>query len=187
MLDTKEKFSHLTVSLHWLVGVTIIALLAVGIYMEENEADALYLIHKSIGVLIFIAVLWRVIWRVRNGWPKPAGNYKKVERVLSKITHWILIIGTVLMPVSGMLMSGAGGHGFGIFGLELVAMNPDPLNPEEMIPLNQSLAELGHILHGAGGNLMILAILLHILGAFKHHLVDKDGTLRRMLGADIGR
>lgn len=185
MRDTKEKFSSLTVALHWIVGVTIIALLAVGIYMESNEVFALYDIHKSIGIIIFAFVLARVIWRVQNGWPTPAGNYSNIEHVMAKVVHWVLIIGTLLLPISGMLMSGAGGHGLAVFGLELLAENPDPANPGEVIALNGALAGLSHQMHGLGGNLMILAIVLHVVGALKHHMVDKDGTLRRMFGASL--
>lgn len=185
MPDNKDKLSPVTVSLHWLVGITIIALLAVGIYMKEFEVLGLYNIHKSTGVLIFAFILARVAWRAKNGWPEPAGNYKRTERLLAKITHWVLLAGTVIMPVSGMMMSGAGGYGFGIFSLTIMAPNPDPGNPQEVVPLNETVAELGHELHEITGYLLIAAVLLHIAGALKHHIVDKDGTLRRMLGADI--
>ena len=67
--DTEEKLSAVTVGLHWLIGITIISLIAVGIYMEENEIFFLYPIHKSIGILIFLFVLIRVVWRIANGWP----------------------------------------------------------------------------------------------------------------------
>lgn len=185
MKDTQNRLSHLTISLHWLIALTIIGLLATGIYMEENKAYALYPIHKSIGIIIFVFVMIRVVWRVINGWPEPASTYKKIEQITAKIVHWILIVGTVLMPVSGMMMSGGGGHGLDIFGLEILAVNFDPNNPKEIIALNETVGEIGHKLHGLCGNIMIAAILLHIAGAFKHHFMDKDGTLRRMLGFKI--
>ncbi len=181
MSDTQEALSSITRSLHWLIGLSIIALIAVGIYMEETETFALYPIHKSLGVLVFPFVLFRVIWRMKEGWPSPAGNYSTLEHVLSKAVHWVLIIGTVAFPISGMMMSGAGGHGIPLFGLELLAANPDPANPMEVIPLNKDIAGLGHTIHGIAGNVMILAIVLHLVGALKHHLVDKDSTLRRMI------
>jgi cytochrome b561 len=67
MRDTKDKLSNLTIFLHWVVGLTIIALAAVGVYMSENEAFELYPIHKSIGVLIFAVIIVRVYWRFVNG------------------------------------------------------------------------------------------------------------------------
>lgn len=184
-MDTQAKLSSRTVALHWIVGVMMIALLAVGVYMEENEAYALYPWHKSFGVLILLFVLPRIAWRMKNGWPQAVGDYSTVEKLLSKLVHWLLIIGTLLMPISGFMMSALGGHGVDLFGLELVARNPDPADPQNVLPLNGSLAQLGHTLHGLGGNVLIGAVLLHLVGAFKHHLVDKDGTLRRMLGKTV--
>ena len=185
MKDTKEKLSRLTIALHWLVGLTIIGLITVGIYMKENEAFALYPIHKSVGVLVFAFVLWRVVWRAMNGWPVPAGDYSTLEHILAKVVHWTLIAGTVLFPISGFVMSAAGGHGVAVLGVELVAANPDPANPGEVIALNAGMAGFAHNMHGILGNVMIAAILLHMVGAFKHHLSDRDGTLRRMLGARV--
>jgi cytochrome b561 len=95
------------------------------------------------------------------------------------------MIGTVALPVSGVLMSGAGGHGLAIFGWELLAENIDPNNLEEVIPLNKTLAGLSHEIHEIAGNVIIVAIVLHLIGALKHHIIDKDGTLRRMLGSSL--
>lgn len=65
-------------------------------------------------------------WRIRNGWPKPVGDYTSVEKRVSKLVHWLLIIGTGLMPICGVMMSAMGGHGVPFFGGELIARNPDP-------------------------------------------------------------
>ena len=170
--DSAAKFSATTICLHWVVGLSVIGLLAVGIYMENMEAYALYPLHKSFGVIIFFIALARIIWRIRNGWPTPAGQHEHWERLLARTTHWVLIIGTVLMPISGFLMSSLGGHGVSVFGLELVPANPDP-------------AGFAHETHFVAGVAMIVALLAHVGGALKHHVMDKDGTLRRMLGARL--
>ncbi len=180
--DSKQKLSPMTVSLHWLVAVVFITLIVVGVYMEENEVFFLYPIHKSIGILLFSVILIRVVWRIKNGWPQPVSQYKKIEKIGAKTIHWMLIIGTIMMPISGMLMSGEGGHGLHIFGLELLPSNPDEWNLGKVMPLNKSLAGLGHTLHELGGKIMIFSITLHIIGALKHHFIDKDSTLRRMFG-----
>lgn len=183
--DGQQQLSRTTVTLHWIVGITVLGLLAIGVYMEENEVYALYPWHKSIGFLIFFVVLARVLWRIKNGWPTPVTQYKKIEHCLAKMVHWILIIGTVLMPISGALMSTLGGHGLFVFGLEVIATNPDPDNAAKMIAHNPELASLSHSTHHLVGEIMIIAVVLHILGALKHHLINKDGTLRRMLGAKV--
>lgn len=183
--DTYQKLSITTVALHWIVAAFMIGLLASGIYMEENEAYGLYDWHKSFGVLLVVFALWRIVWRLMNGWPKFAGNYSAATRFAAHAVHWLLILGTVLMPISGFLMSGLGGHGIPFFGMELMASNPDPANPGKVIALNGDLAKLGHTMHGLGGNLILAALALHIVGALKHHIIDKDGTLLRMKGKEI--
>lgn len=171
-----------TRALHWLVGLSMIGLLSVGVYMHETESYALYPLHKSFGVLILPVILFRVVWRIKEGWPTAVGLYSVLEQRLSKIVHWLLIVGTALFPISGMMMSGAGGHGIPLFGLDLLAPNPNPENPEEVIPLNETIAGIGHEMHEILAWIIITALVLHIAGALKHHIVDKDATIRRMLG-----
>ena len=172
--------SRTTTVLHWLVGISIMVLIGVGLYMKENEVFSLYPIHKSIGIILFVFILIRVINRIKNGWPEPVNQYQKHEVLLSKLVHWVLIIGTVMFPISGMLMSGAGGHGLAVFGFELLASNYDAAG--EAIAINEQMAGLGHEVHEILGKVMMVAIGLHIIGALKHHFIDKDNTLKRMLG-----
>lgn len=185
MNSTADKLTTTTIILHWLVGVTMIAMLVVGIYMEENEVYSLYPIHKSIGVIVFIVAAIRIVWRYNNGWPTRLSggdsSYKKLEHFVAKLVHWILIIATVLMPISGMMLSGVGGHGISVFGLDLLAMNPDPNKVGAVLPFSESLAQLGHSIHETAGKVIIATLVLHLVGALKHHFVDKDGTLKRML------
>lgn len=181
MRDTKLQLSNLTIFLHWIVGLTIIALAVVGIYMDENEVFELYPIHKSIGVLIFLVIVVRVYWRFINGWLQPVREYNAIEHNLAKIVHWVLIIAMVVMPISGFIMSSVGGYGVSVFGLEIVVAQFDPVT-KEAIPHNATLAGFMHETHGIVGNIIIIAIVLHIIGALKHHIIDKDNTLRRILG-----
>lgn len=185
MRDTHTRFSWITVSLHWIVALTIIGLLAIGVFMVETEAYYLFNWHESFGFLIFFIVLCRVVWRFKNGLPTPVGQYSNIEQCLAKVAHWVLIVGTVLMPISGFLMSALGGRGLAVFGLEIVALNADPLNPNEVIAYNETIANLGHSVHHWLGYILIATVALHIFGALKHHVIDKDGTLKRMLGKQI--
>lgn len=184
-LHARSQLSHATVALHWLVGIAVIAMLGVGIYMTETETFALYPWHKSFGVIIFFIAAARVIVRIKEGWPVPVGNYPSHERILAKTVHWVLLLGTVLMPVSGFLMSSLGGTGVAVFGFEIVARNPDPENPRRVIAHHAELASFFRSMHGIVAWALVIGILLHIAGALKHHVVDKDGTLRRIFGARV--
>lgn len=180
--DTKEKFSKITVILHWLVAISIIFLLAVGFYMANKEVWSLYPIHKSFGIAVFIIALARVIWRIKNGWPQPASNYAAWEHKLALVSHWILITGTIVMPLSGFIFSSAGGYGVEFFGLPLAPANHNPEDPVRVIPFNATMSGAGRDVHGIVGIIMAATILLHVAGALKHHIIDKDRTLLRMLG-----
>jgi len=184
--DTHNKLSPVSISLHWIVGLSMIGMLGVGLYMKYGGEYSLYPIHKSIGVLLFSVILARVIWRIYNGWPSHASsNHKAWEIKLSQMVHYVLLIATILIPVTGFVMSAMGGHGVSVFGFELVGKNYDPDVPNMVVPINASAAKAGSMLHGWISYLVIFALFLHISGALKHHIIDKDGTLKRMLGKRI--
>ncbi len=180
-MDTQQKFSPLTIALHWVIALTIIGMLGVGFYMATFEVYALYDWHKSVGVVIFAVILLRVWWRIKNGWPVPVRTYPAVEHRLAQVTHWVLIVGTVLMPISGVLYSGLGGWGIKVFGWMMIAGNKNPTTGQTE-PIHAGLAQLGEFTHEWLGYVLACAVILHITGALKHHLFDKDRTLLRMLG-----
>lgn len=171
-----------TLLLHWSVAVIMIAMITVGLYMSNTDAYALYPIHKSIGILALVLIALRVIWRIKDGWLPPVRALKKIEYGMARTVHWLLLIATLLMPLSGMLMSGAGGRGLAVFGFELMATNPDPANTGKVIALNPFLASTAHEVHELVGFALIGLIALHIFAALKHHFFDKDRTLLRMFG-----
>lgn len=175
-----QPLSRTTRYLHWLVGGAILILIAIGLYMARTETWALYPIHKSVGIIVFVLAGIRVCWRWKEGWPKSIGDYPRAEKVAAKATHWLLIIATLALPVSGMLYSGASGHGFGVFGVVLVPENHSASG--EVIPYNEAFGIFGQTAHSWIGYAVIVLLCLHIGGALKHHFLDNDATLRRMLG-----
>lgn len=181
-MDTKEHLTPTSRLLHWLVGLVFIILTAIGIYMTIMEVWGLYPIHKSSGIILFAVILVRVLWRLKQGWPEPVSQYKKFEQFLSKAIHWILLLGTLAMPISGMFYSGLSGHGFDVFGWVLVDKFPDPDNPDQVLPRHEYFSELSEQIHEVLGYTLAFAIVLHVAGALKHHFGDKDRTLLRMLG-----
>lgn len=177
----KDKLSNATVLLHWIVGFSAIFLLFFGIWMKQSEAYHLYDLHKSIGIIILVPVLVRIYWRLVNGFPDSI-NTSKIEYNLAKIVQYALLTTSILMPIAGMVRTGAGGYGFGIFGLELMTANIDPTNPDNVIAINDTAARLGGVFHQWMGYTMIFVLMLHILGACKHYFINKNFVLQRMLG-----
>ena len=82
-------------------------------------------------------------------------------------------------------MSGPGGQGLEMLRPEVCPHNSDPQGPTHVSPLNEAIAGIAHETDEILGIVFILAITLHIAGALKHHLMDKDGTLPRMLGKKL--
>lgn len=184
MKDTRERLSHLTLALHWSIAALIICLMAVGIYMAENKVYSLYPVHKSLGALVFVLALARVLWRLVNGMPQPLTAQRNWQTTLASAVHWVLLIGTVLFPLSGLMMSVMGGHGLQFFGLEIIASNPNPDMPGRNLPLNADLAKLGRQIHSLLIPVMGAAIALHIAGAIKQQMAG-TGIVPRMLGRKV--
>lgn len=181
MSQLQETLSGQTRLLHGVIALSMITLLAVGIYMKEFEVYELYDLHKAVGAIVLVIALARVLVRIKEGWPTALGNMSNAQHVAAKAVHWILIVATVLYPLSGLMMSIGGGHGLSIFGWEVVAETVDAVG--EVVPVNAAIGGLGHEIHELLTFFVIAAIVLHVVGALKHHFIDKDDTIRRMFSA----
>ncbi|SHJ56653.1 cytochrome b561 [Shimia gijangensis] len=163
---------------HWIFGLAMIAMLAFGIYLHEfvprgPDKGLLIGYHKAAGVLVLIFGLWRVGYRLFNGFLEDASPMPKWQSVSAKVVHWVLLISVIAMPLSGLIGSYFGGHDIDVFGLFTVygAMEP-----------SKATGNIFMGMHGAFAKLTILSLVLHVAGAYKHHLIDKDDTLKRMVG-----
>lgn len=176
--DTIAQLSKTTFFLHWLIAITIIGLLASGLYMVEVKDYDMYFWHKSFGIAIFGFVIFRIIWRFANGFPRPLGNQPHYLQLIAKFTHIILLLFTFIMPLSGLIMSSMGGYGLNLFGLELLGQN---IISGQIEPINKDISFTAKNIHNIAGIIFIGLIVIHISAALKHHYWDKDDTLNRML------
>ncbi len=95
-----------------------------------------------------------------------------MEDKAAKVVHGILLLATLAMPISGIAMSAGGGRAVDIFGWVIIAEGPE----------TPWLQELGSTIHHSAVEILIAVFVLHVAGAIKHQVVDKDGTISRMLG-----
>lgn len=181
MDDTREQLSPLSVGLHWIIGLTMIGMVIFGMVLEDmprgDNKSALMALHKSIGVIVLVLAAWRLARRIRLGMPAHTGFYKAWELLAAKGIHYFLLFATLALPLSGILMSVASTRPVAVFGVTII--------PQVLAQKHDLLAKIGGASHSIIGKLILLAIALHIAGALKHHFVDRDGTMRRMLGARI--
>lgn len=192
MYDSLQKLSPTTVSLHWIIALTILGQWPLGFVMANTRNYSLWPVHQSIGYVLFLVILVRVIWRLRNGWPEPVSLYSRWQQILAKTVHWTLVVALLVMPLSGILSTYAGGYDITVFGWQLIPDVPNhaavpvgAIHKLKVIPRNGALHDDLQNLHILFAWIMAGAFVLHVTGALKHHLVDHDGTLRRMLGARI--
>lgn len=175
--NTSTHYGFISKSFHTVMAIMIIGLLVVGLYMEDLDVSPykfkLYGLHKSFGALVLALVILRLSWRLLS--PPPGmltKTMKDWEINLAKVIHVSLYFAMFLMPLSGWLMSSAANYPVSVFGLVQL---PDLVAPGE------ERAELYKQVHELVGYTFILLIALHVLGALKHHFINKDNTLRRMM------
>lgn len=171
--NSSNRFGIIAISLHWIIAVLIIGLLALGLYMVNLpislEKLKLYGWHKEYGFLVLFLAIFRIIWRLGNQMPELA--LPMLEKIAARSMHWAFYFFMFAMPISGWLITSAAGLPASFFGLFTL---PNLVAPDEH---NRVLFEW---VHEWLGYALIAAIMLHTAAALKHHFINKDDILRRM-------
>lgn len=174
--DTDVTFGWVTKLLHWITTVFVLSLFVIGLYMVDlaisPQKFKVYALHKSIGITVLILVLLRIGWRCVNPTPPILGNPKSWERMAARSTHVLFYVLLIVLPLSGWMRSSAASFPFSWFGLFQV---PDIVAP------NEALSETAKTVHWWLGRILGILVVVHILAALKHHFLNRDGTLVRML------
>jgi len=173
--NTKEEITRI---MHWSFAIYLIVMLSIGFYMKNTVYNPeLYQLHKSLGVLLCLLIIGRLFWRSKHVWQSSALETSKASLV--HFFHLVLITLMILMPVTGLMVSTFSGFGIHQFGTFIV---PEFFDVEGKItPLNSYIYPLSKELHNIFAYTFSLLIISHILIALKHHYIDKDETLIRML------
>lgn len=174
--NTENSYGSITKILHWVIGLFIICLIAVGFTMSSMESSPekfqLYGMHKAFGVLVLTLVTIRILWRITNTAVQAAEGVPPLLQIAAKAGHLLLYIFMLVMPISGVLMSRFGGYPISVFEIFTIPAASEK-SPE--------LATLFHATHGYAAWGFVILISAHILGALYHHFVRKDNTLIRMI------
>lgn len=174
--DTKTAYGLVSIANHWILAVAIIAMITVGLIVDgmdrSPERSQLLALHKATGVFVLALALWRVVWRLAQGFPGSVGHHSQFERVSAHISHWLLLALILIMPLSGLLWSLFNGRAVPVYGFfEIPAF-----------ARQEAIADLFETIHRLASKALIGVIGVHVLAAFKHHFIDRDATLKRMLG-----
>lgn len=173
--NTEDKYGGLSKTLHWLSALLIFGLVLMGFFMEGLPAGPdkfqVYGLHKSFGLIALIFVISRLLWRFTSVAPDALETQVLWEHLLAKIVQFALYLFMVGMPLSGVLMSNAGGYPVGFFGVEMPAL----------IGKDKGIFDFMRSAHEFFAYGLLAALGLHIAGAFKHYVLDKDASMERMM------
>ena len=185
LTNTTANYGLIARSFHWLMALLILSMIPLGKWANlapfTNDAEfalkfMLFSIHKTLGVTLFGLALLRILWALWQ--PKPGALHpeRRAENLLAAVTHWLLYSALVLVPLTGWIEHAA------IPGLAPIWWPFGQGLP--FVTASEWTFNTFSALHRAFGKVLILAILLHLAGALKHQLFDKDATLRRMWSGD---
>lgn len=176
-----EKWHWLNKTFHWVMAVFIFTALILGLSFQFIDNDSLrlkvMLAHKSIGITILVMALVRLFWRLHVIAPVHE-NHWRIERIAATAVHVVLYGLMIAIPLSGWLMSNYAGYSVHWFNL---------VEAPVLVSENKDIASTISEIHELMAWVLLGLLALHIAGALKHHVLDKDNTLRGMAGQRAGR
>ncbi len=176
--NSASKWGALAIGFHWLSAVSIFGLFMLGLWMVElSYYDDWYktapYIHKSIGVCLFILTILRLSWRQYNITPEKLKSHSSFEQKAAHKIHIALYLIIFSVMLSGYLISTADGRAVEVFKLFQVPAVIHGIEKQE---------DIAGIIHLYLAILLISVALFHAAAAIKHHYIDQDQTLKRMIG-----
>ena len=176
--NSEERFGRVSRYLHWTTGILFISLMPMGFFTSMIPEgvpwrQGYYVAHKTIGFVVLLLVFVRLAWHLKSPTPALESSLNSWERRLARCTHILLYVLMIAMPITGFIMSTYGGKWshFFIWDLPLLwdqdmeAIKPFGMLHKLILPY-----------------LCFLVLGAHLLGALKHHFIDKHPeSIRRMV------
>jgi len=174
-----DRYGAVAIALHWLMAIVLAALLGSGLYMVslpdagfDTRKIVLILYHKDLGIVALVLALLRLAWRVGHALPALVDTLPDWQKVTARLVHLCLYGLMLALPVTGWLMSSAGGFPVTFLGL---AGLPD------LVRRSDSLFRAFIGIHQWLAYALLALVLLHAAAALRHHFLIRDATLRKML------
>ncbi len=188
--NSDRGYGAVTKVFHWLMALLILAMIPLGLVAENlahaietgtrtadqatvNRTMLLFSLHKTVGVALFFLAFARIGWAISQPKPGLINGDKPVEAFAASTVHWLLYGSLLLVPLSGWVHHAAT-TGFAPIWWPFGQSLP-------FVPKDDTWAETASTLHNLFMYVLAAALVLHIAGALKHHVIDDDATLRRML------
>jgi len=188
--NTPHSYGSVTKAFHWLTAVLVLTIIPVGLVANGMAQDIrdpsivsttadftrtfyLFSLHKTLGVTIFFVALARILWAMTQPRPGLLNPHNRGEAFVARTVHWLLYGSLLLVPLTGWI-DHAATTGFAPIRWPFGQSLP-------FVPKDAEVAATFAGLHKVFGRVLAIALFLHIAGAVKHHFVDQDATLARML------
>lgn len=173
--DTVESFGLVSRLFHWVVAVMVVGMFLGGLFagvLPRGDFKSLVVgLHKATGVALLLLMTLRLGWRFANPRPRDLGP-NAFENQLGRLMHIFLYILVFLQPLFGILMSQFFGSPVSVFGLFTL---PD------LLPKNPAVGSVFSQMHSITALLLAISVAIHAAAALKHHFIDRDRTLIRMI------
>lgn len=174
--NSEQGYGVIAIAIHWIMALAIFFLFGLGLYMVElTYYDTWYKgsldLHKSIGITLFAFWILRLVWRWTNVEPTPEPG-QRWEHFAAHAAHIVLYLLMLALMITGYLISTATGAGIELFGLFDIPALPWAFENQE-----DTMGYVHWLL--AWGLMGVVAV--HAMAAMKHHYINKDNTLIRML------
>lgn len=177
--NTDRAWGSIARSFHWLVAALILGQFALGwiagSWPRSPLKVDLFVWHKSLGILVLALVLLRLAWRLFERTPALPAAMPPWERRAAAASHALLYLLMLALPLSGWVINSAANFPLKLFWLV-------PLPP--ITAPGKGTQELAEAVHNGLFWAMAALLLLHVAAALRHHFVQRDEVLRRMLCGD---
>ena len=169
-------YTRTAVALHWIMALLILATLPLGLIMTEMPLSPqklqYYSWHKWLGVTVFGLAVLRLTWRATHPPPPLPASVPAWQRQAAHTLHWALYALMLAIPLVGWLMSSAK-------GIQTVYLGVLPI--PDLLSKDEALGEALAAVHAWLAYVLIALLVVHVAAALKHHLIDRDDVLSRML------
>ncbi|TLS72858.1 cytochrome b [Photobacterium damselae] len=174
--NSVSKYNYVARCLHWFSALIIISMFGVGLWMVDlNYYSTWYQTaphwHKSVGILFAGLTIFRLIWKHLTVSPKIDGN--RIEVYLATAGHIAMYALLFGLFVSGYLISTSDGRSIDVFNWFSIPGSGELFTQQ---------SDIAGKVHFYIAWTLIFMVLLHVLAALKHHFINKDNTLRKMIG-----
>lgn len=186
-MAAEQRYTAVAITLHWIIAVLLVSMVFYGWWMEGlvdpmmrgevsvGYVQGAYNWHKTAGIIILVLSLARLVWRLTHPAPALPTGMKSWERIGARFTHFAFYAVMIGAPIGGWVTASATQFPNKMFNSDALLL------PRLPVPQTDSFYEFASSMHGAAGWVVLILLVLHVGAALKHHFVNRDGVLARMI------